>query len=414
MHRESALQMFDVEKVRKDFPMLSKMMNGKPLIYLDSAATSFPSIPVIEALTHYCREEYGTVHRAVYELVAKTTEKHNRVRAAIASFVHAAEEEEIIFTKGTTEGINLVASSFGARFLSPGDEILIPVATHHANLIPWQFLAERKGVVLKEIPINEEGEIILEKLEALFSSHTKLMALPHVDNVTGTIHPIEKITEMAHSYGVRVLVDGAQAAAHLLIDVQKLGADFYLFSGHKMYGPTGVGALYGKRELLEEMPPYQGGGDMVDKVSFYKTSFQPIPLKFEAGTPPIGSILALGAAVEYLEGIGREGVFAWERELLEEATEKIKDFKGITIIGNAKEKGAIISFTVKGVHPLDLGTILGLKGIAIRTGSLCAQTTLKRFGVDSLARISFGIYSTRQEIDQFIHALKETLVILKT
>lgn len=403
---------FDIERIRKEFPMLSKKMNGKPLVYLDSAASSLPCCAAIDRLLSYYREEYGTVHRAVYELVTHSTEQYQKVRSTVAHFVHA-REEEIIFTKGTTEGINLVASSFGKRFLSAGDEVLIPIATHHANLIPWQFLSQERGVLLKEIPVNGEGEILLDQLEALFSSHTKLVALPHVDNVTGVVHPIHTIAKMAHDRGAKVLVDGAQAAAHLPIDVEQLGADFYLFSGHKIYGPTGVGVLYGKREWLEEMAPYQGGGDMVDTVSFQRTTFQPIPLKFEAGTPPIGSILGLGSAIEYLEQIGKENIAVWEEGLRKEATRRLLEFEGVTLIGNAKEKGSIITFTIEGIHPLDLGTLLGLKGVAIRTGSLCAQTTLQRFEVDAVARISFGIYSTYEEIEQCFSALEEIIPLLR-
>lgn len=405
-------KVFDVWKIREDFPILKKTMNGKPLVYLDTAATAQKPSLVMSAVSEFYKQEYGTVHRAVYELAARSTEMYSAVREKVRQFLGAKEEEEIIFTKGTTESINLVAASYGRTFLKEGDEILISEMEHHSNIVPWQLLCEEKKTVLKVIPINDRGELLLDQYEKLLSEKTKLVSLTHVSNALGTINPLKKIIDRAHEFGAVVVVDGAQAAPHLPIDVQDLDADFYAFSGHKAYAPTGIGVLYGKRALLEKMPPFLGGGDMIETVTFEKSTFQPPPLKFEAGTPHIAGVYGLGLAIDYLNAIGKEAIMEWEKKLLKHATDKIQEIKGVRIIGTAAEKANLISFSIEGLHPLDLGTILGLKGIAIRTGHLCAQPLLKRFGFDALARISFGIYTTYEDIDLFVHALKEAAVLL--
>lgn len=407
------MQVFDVWRIRKDFPMLKKTMNGKALIYLDSAATAQKPYPVIQAMQRFYTEEYGTVHRAVYELAAHSTEMYTAVRGKVQKFINAAEEEEIVFTRGTTESINLVAHSFGKAFIQAGDEIIISEMEHHSNIVPWQLFCKEHGVKLNFIPINENGELRLDVFDEILSEKTKLVSIAHIANATGTINPIKEIIKRAHSVGAKVMIDGAQAASHLVIDVQDLDADFYAFSGHKMYGPTGVGILYGKQELLEAMPPFLGGGDMVEEVFMDHATFQPAPLKFEAGTPSIGQVIGLGAAIDYLESIGRESIDAWHTKLLQYATEKFSAIKGLRILGTASEKSSIISFTFDGLHPLDLGTILGLKGIAIRTGHLCAQPTLRHFGITTAARLSFGIYNTTEEVEHCVNAIQEAAVLLK-
>ncbi len=404
---------FDVWKVRKQFPMLSKMMNGRPLVYLDSAATAQKPLPVIEAMDCFYREQYGTVHRAIYEIAAHSTEMYSQVRSKIQKLIHANFEEEIIFTRGTTEAINLVAHSFGLAFLKEGDEILISEMEHHANIVPWQFLCQRQKAILRVVPIFDNGVLDLESLKNMLSEKTKLLALTHISNVLGTCNPIKEIIALAHQAGAKVLIDGAQAIPHLSIDVIDLNVDFYAFSGHKFYGPTGIGVLYGKKELLEQLPPFMGGGDMIEEVSFEMSTFQPPPLKFEAGTPSICQVIGLGAAVDYFESVGRKKILNWEQKLLSYAEEKMAAISGIHFYGKASERGSLISFTIDGLHSLDLGTILGLKGIAIRTGHLCAMPLLKRLGVKSLARASFAFYNTQEEIDLFIKATKEASILLK-
>jgi len=404
---------FDIWKVRKEFPMLAKTMNGKPLIYLDTAATAQKPNSVIETICQFYREEYGTVHRAVYEIAARSTEMYSDVRGKVQRFLHARIEDEIVFTRGATESINLVAHSFAKAFLKEGDEIIISEMEHHSNIVPWQLICEQYGASLKFIPITDCAELDLDAFKGLLSERTKLVSVAHIANATGTINPIKEIARLTHEVDAKILVDGAQAAPHLPIDVQDLDVDFYAFSGHKLYGPTGVGVLYGKKELLEELPPFLGGGDMIEEVTLEKTTFQKPPLKFEAGTPSISQVIGLGAAIDYVESIGRVPIHEWEQKLLHYATEKTSEVPGIHLYGTAREKAGIISFTIEGMHPLDLGTILGLKGIAIRTGHLCAQPVLKRFGVEALARISFGVYNTYEDVDLFIHALKEAVVLLK-
>lgn len=404
---------FNVWKVRQEFPMLQQLLHGKPFIFFDSAATTQKPRRVIEGMNRFYQEQYGTVHRSVYDFAAQATTRYNDVRQKLKEFLNAAFVEEIIFTKGTTDSINLVASSFGKGFLLPGDEVLITAMEHHSNIVPWQLICEEKGAHLKFVPINERGELVLEEFDKLLSDRTKIVSVAHIANSTGTLNPIEEIIRRAHARGAKVLIDGAQSIAHMPIDVQKLKADFYVFSGHKAYGPTGVGVLYGKKALLEKMPPYQGGGDMIDEVTLQSSTFQHPPLKFEAGTPMIAEVIGLGEAIEFIESLGRDRIASWEQDLLEYATKRLSEVKGLRIIGTAPKKGAIISFIIDGLHPLDIGTLLDIRGIAVRTGQLCAQPTLKCFNVSSLTRISFGLYNTIEEIDIFIDALKEVILLLR-
>jgi cysteine desulfurase / selenocysteine lyase len=404
---------FNVWKVRQEFPMLHQTMHGKPFIYFDSAATAHKPRCVIEAMEQFYREKYATVHRSLYDFASQATTQYNAVRKQVKDFLNAPFVEEIIFTRGTTDGINLVASSFGKAFVQQGDEIIISEMEHHSNILPWQFLCEERGAHLKVIPINDKGELLLDAYEKLLTDRTKIVAVAHMSNATGTINPLAEIIKLAHAHGAKVLIDGAQAAAHMPIDVHKLGADFYAFSGHKAYGPTGIGVLFGKRALLEKMPPYQGGGDMVETVTMRSATFQAPPLKFEAGTPMIGEVIGLGEAITFIESVGRERMAAWEKELLEHATKRLQEIKGLKIIGTADQKGGLISFSIDGVHPLDIGTLLDIRGIAVRTGQLCAQPLLQRFNLSTMTRISFGVYNTFEEVDHFIDALKEALLLLR-
>lgn len=402
-----------VRKIRSQFPMLEKTMHGKPFIYLDSAATTHKPLCVLDAMRQFYTEQYATVHRSVYDFAAQATDRYTTVRQQIQKFLNAALPEEIVFTKGTTEGINLVAHSFLRAFAQAGDEVIISEMEHHSNMVPWQMVCAERGIHLKIIPMNDRGELIMDGFDALLTDRTRLVSVAHIANATGTLNPVEQIIEKAHGRGAKVLIDGAQSIAHLEVDVQKLGADFYVFSGHKAYGPTGVGVLYGKRSLLEKMPPYQGGGDMIDEVTLEGATFQHPPLKFEAGTPPIVEVIGLGAALLFIESIGRPLIAQWEMGLLEHATQKMLTIPGLRIIGTAPRKGAIISFQIDDLHPLDIGTLLDIRGIAIRTGNLCAQPALRAFGLKQTARISFGIYNTLAEIDQFVHALKEVILLLR-
>ena len=393
---------------RDDFPFLKE----GSCIYLDSAATAQKPESVIETMRQFYSEEYGTVHRAIYSLASKATARYARARLTVKEFLNAASENEIVFTKGTTEAINLVASSFGS-LLEEKDEIIITEMEHHANIVPWQLLAERKRLILKVVPIDEEGQLDLQAYEALLTPRTKLVAVCHISNVLGTINPVEKIIALAHLRGAKVLVDGAQSAPHMSIDVQAMDADFFVFSGHKAFGPTGIGVLYGKYALLEKMPPYQGGGDMIATVTFEKTTYQNPPLRFEAGTPMIAQVIGLAAALDYITALGREAINAWTHSLLEYATAQLQEIPGLKILGTAPKKGPMITFIIEGIHSLDLGTLLDAKGIAIRTGHLCAQPVLQKFGVSSAARISFAPYNTIAEIDAFLEALSSSLLLLK-
>ena len=390
---------------RRQFPMLERKVHGKPLIYLDSAATALKPRAVIEAISRFYAEEYGTVHRAIYAMAAGATERYNEVRAQVARFIGASSAEQIIFTKGTTEAINLVAHSFGKAFIHAGDEVIITEMEHHANIIPWQQMCEERGAHLRIVPIDDQGCLRLDELAKLLSKSTKMVAVTHMSNVLGTINPIKAIVEMAHSLGAKVLVDGAQAAAHIPVDVEDV--DFYAFSGHKLFGPTGIGILYGKKELLDLLPPYQTGGDMIEQVTWEKTTFQAPPLKFEAGTPLIASVMGLGAALSFVEKIGMEAIEEHGKRLLKIATEQLQQVPGVRIIGTAEEKGPIITFTMEGVHPLDAAALLDLKGIAIRSGHLCAQPLLRRFGLTSAMRVSLAPYNTREEVAFFTDALRQ-------
>lgn len=395
----------DISQFRADFPMLKKSMHGKPLVYLDSAATAQKPEFVIETIASFYREHYGTVHRAVYELAIESSTRFEKVREQTRAFLNAEKASEIIFTRGTTESINLVSSSFGKAFINPGDEMIITEMEHHSNIVPWQMMCEERGAVLKVVPFNDQGVLDLDAYHQMLSSKTQFVSIAHISNTLGTVNPIKEMIKSAHDVGAYVLIDGAQAAPHRPVDVQALDADFYVFSVHKAYGPTGIGVLYGKEALLNAMPPYQGGGDMIETVTFEKTTYNVLPLKFEAGTPLIAEVMGLGAALEYLQKIGMESVHQWERELLGYASERFREFPKVRIIGEAPEKGGIISFTVEGVHPLDIGTMLDLKGIAIRTGHLCAQPVMRHYGVTALSRISFGLYTTKQDLDLFFTSL---------
>ena len=402
--------MIDNREIRKEFPFLDSLDN--PLIYLDSAATSQKPRSVVDTMSQFFLKEYATVHRAVYPLAAESTARYDAVRESVQAFIGASDSSEILFTRGTTEGINLVASSFGKAFINEGDEILLSETEHHSNIVPWQMLCLDRKAILKVIPVDDNGEILLDAFKAMLSSKVKMVSLAHIANSTGVIHPISEVIHLAHSCGAKVLIDAAQSISHLPIDVQQLDADFVVFSGHKLYGPTGVGVLYAKKHLLEQMPPYQGGGDMIKTVSFEKTTYQEAPLKFEAGTPSIAEVIGLGVSLEFLSRIGLSQIEAWEKKLVEYALLKLASIPEVKLLSQTKNKSAIISFNCVGCHPLDIGTLLGLRGIAVRTGHLCAQPALKRLGVSSTIRISFAIYNTFEEIDQFALALKETIKTL--
>ncbi len=405
--------MVDFSKLREDFPLLKTKMHGKPLVYLDSAATAQKPNCVIDAITDFYQNHYGTVHRAIYELSSFATHKYEETRAKVAKFLNAKKNEEIIFTRGTTESINMVAYSFGKAFINKGDEILISEMEHHSNIVPWQMLCEDRGAVLKVIPMNDLGEINLENYALLLNAKTKLVAITHVSNALGTVNPIKEMIQMAHQMGAKFLVDGAQSAPHMKIDVQDLDADFFVFSGHKLYGPTGIGILYGKEELLNAMPPYQGGGDMIEKVTFEKTTYNTLPLKFEAGTPLIAEVMGLNAAIDYINNIGIEAIYAHEHDLLVHATSRMEEISEVQILGQAANKGAILTFVADGIHSLDIATLLDLQGIAIRSGHLCTQPVMRHFGITSTARASFALYNSKDEIDFFIQALKTSIQQLK-
>ncbi len=400
---------YDVKMIRKEFAELTQFMQKKPLVYLDSAATTLKPKRMVETLKKFYLEEYATVHRGVYQISQKATDRYHETRKAIQEFIQAKSPDEIIFTRGTTDSINLVAYSFGEICLSKGDEILISQSEHHSNLVPWQMLCQRKGAFLKMIPIHEKGEIKFEEFEKLLNSKTKIVAIAHIANSTGTQHPIEKMIKKAHEYKAKVVIDGAQSIAHLPINVQQLDADFYAFSSHKLYGPNGVGVLYGKKELLEKMPPVQGGGDMIDWVTFEKTTYQPPPQRFEAGTPTIAEVIAFKDSLEFVKTLGMENILIHEKALLQKLTLEMEKIPGIRMIGQAKEKGAILSFVVENEHPLDIGTFLDLEGIAVRTGHHCAQPTMEFFKIPGTVRVSFGVYNTPEEVDFFVASLKKVM-----
>ena len=398
---------FDVEAARRDFPILQQQVYGHPLVYLDNAATSQKPRAVIDAISRYYESGNANIHRGVHFLSEHATEEHEAARRTVQAFLNAADKREIIFVRSATEAINLVAQSYGRKHVGAGDEVLITAMEHHSNIVPWQILCEEKDATLRVLPINERGELRLEELPKLLTPKTKLVAVTHVSNALGSINPIRKIVEMAHSLNIPVLVDGAQAVPHLKVDVQQLDVDFYVFSGHKVYGPTGIGVLYGKRALLEAMPPYQGGGDMIRSVTFEKTIYNDLPYKFEAGTPNIGGAIGLGVAIDYVTRLGIDNVAAHEHELLVYGTEALTAIPGIRLIGTAADKAAVISFVMEGIHPHDIGTILDREGIAIRTGHHCAQPVMQCFGVPATARASFALYNTRQEIDVLVKGIQK-------
>ena len=402
---------WDVEKIRRDFPVLSQTVNGNPLRYLDNAASSQVPQAVIDRGAKYLREEHSNIHRGVHYLSQHATTAYEAAREKIKRFINAREAKECIFVRGCTEGINLVASSYGRKFVNQGDEIIVSQMEHHANIIPWQMLAEERGARLKVIPMNERGELIIEEYENLLNERTKMVAVSHVSNSLGTINPVKEMIATAHKFGVPVLVDAAQSVPHFPVDVQDLDADFLTFSGHKMYAPTGSGVLYGKREWLDQMPPYQTGGGMIRTVSFEKTTFAPIPEKFEAGTPAIAANIGLGAAIDYLNSIDFAAAAQYEHELLEYATEKLSKIEGVRIIGTAREKASVLSFTVETAHPHDVGTILDQSGIAVRAGHHCAQPVMQFFKVPATARASFAFYNTREEVDALCEAVEKVIEV---
>lgn len=394
--------MLNIEEIRKDFPILSRTVYNRPLVYLDNAATTQKPRAVVEAMTDEYYSVNANVHRGVHYLSQQATELHEQARANVQEFINARSEAEIIFTRGTTESLNLVAFSFGEAFLKEGDEVLVSVMEHHSNIVPWQMLRDRRGIVLKVIPMTDEGEIDLEAYKNLFSPRTRLVCIAHVSNVLGTVNPVKEMTAIAHANGAKVLVDGAQSVPHRRVDMQDIDCDFLTFSGHKIYGPTGIGVLYGREELLEKMPPYQGGGEMIARVSFEKTTYERLPFKFEAGTPDYVGSHALAVALDYVRRIGQDEIAAHEADLTRYAMEQLSLIPEMKIYGTAREKDAVISFNVGNIHPLDLGTLLDRLGIAIRTGHHCAQPLMARCGVESMARASFALYNTRAEVDTLV------------
>ena len=389
----------DVQRLREDFPILRQTIHGKPLVYLDNAATTQKPRQVLDAIAHLYSSDYANIHRGVHQLSERSTKQYEDGRAKAQKFLGAADQKEIVFVRGATEGINLVAQTYGRVHVGAGDEILISAMEHHSNIVPWQMLCEEKAAFLRVAPIDDTGELLLDEFERLIGPRTRLIAVAHVSNALGTINPVRRIVDLAHSRGVPVLIDGAQAAPHMPVNVRELDYDFYVFSGHKLYGPTGIGILYGKARLLEEMPPYQGGGDMIRSVTFEKTTFNAVPYKFEAGTPDIAGVIGLSAAIDYVSRIGMENIANYESDLLSYATGKLSAIPGLRLIGTAKEKAAVLSFVLDGVHPHDVGTILDRQGIAVRTGHHCAQPVMERFGIPATARASLAFYNTREEID---------------
>lgn len=401
--------MYDIYQIRKDFPILSREVYGKSLVYLDNSATTQKPRIVVDAIANEYYSENANVHRGVHFLSQQATELHESARAKIAKFLNASSPSEIVFTRGATEGLNLVASSFGEAFLKEGDEVIISAMEHHSNIVPWQLLEMRKGIKIKVIPITEDGELRVDEYEKLFDERTKLVSVTHVSNVLGTVNPVKKLATIAHSHNVPILIDGAQSVPHIKVDVRDMDCDFYAFSGHKIYGPTGIGALYGKAEWLEKLPPYQGGGEMIKNVHFGHTEFEDAPLKFEAGTPDYVGSHSLATAIDYVESLGLDNIAAHEHELLEYATKRLESIPGMRIFGKAKNKSAVISFVVGNIHPLDLGTLLDRLGIAIRTGHHCAQPLVESLGVQSVARVSFGLYNTLKEVDALFNGIERVM-----
>lgn len=404
---------FDVARVRADFPILATRVHGKPLVYLDNAATTQKPRAVIDAVVRYYESQNANVHRGVHSLSETATEKYEAARVKVQHFLNARDPREIVFVRGTTEGINLVASSWGRKNVGEGDEIVISAIEHHSNIVPWQMLCAERGAKLRIIPANDRGELLLDEYGKLLNDRTKLVAIGHVSNALGTVNPIAEMIATAHQRGIPVLVDGAQGVPHMKVDVRALDVDFYVFSGHKMFAPTGIGVLYAKQAILEAMPPYQGGGDMILSVTFEKTTYNELPYKFEAGTPHIEGVIGLGAAIDYLGAIGLDAIASYEHELLLYATEQLSQIEGLRFIGTARAKASVVSFTLDSVHPHDIGTIVDQEGIAIRTGHHCAQPLMMRFGVPATARASLALYNTREEIDALAKAIRKTIEVFR-
>lgn len=406
------VKLLDIDTIRADFPLLKREMHHQPIIFLDSAASSQKPTAVIERMNYYYKNQHANVHRGVYQLSQEATDAFEAARRATQSFINAASDREIIFTRGTTEGINLVASSFGRKYLKEGDEVLISAMEHHSNIVPWQLICEQTGAQLKVIPVNNKGELIMEEYDRLLSKRTKIVAVVHISNTLGTINPVKTIIDKAHARNIPVLLDGAQSTPHQKVDVQALDADFFVFSAHKMLGPTGMGILYGKECWLDAMPPYHGGGEMIKTVTFEKTTFNELPFKFEAGTPDIAGAVGLHAAIDYMEQIGHEAIQAHEAELLAYGTAQLEQIEGLRIIGTADKKASVISFIVEGTHPYDIGAILDQQGIAVRTGHHCTQPLMDQYGIPGTVRASFALYNTKEEIDKLAAGLRRALKML--
>jgi cysteine desulfurase/selenocysteine lyase len=404
---------FDVYEVRKDFPILEKTVNGNPLVYIDNAATTQKPKAVIESHVDFYLHHNANIHRGAHQLGTESTEAYDEAREKVRRFINAPESREIIFTRGATESINLVTSTYGRRFIGEGDEIIISTMEHHANIVPWQILCGEKNSVLRIIPITDSGEIIMDEYVKLLNDKTKFVSVAHVSNTLGTINPVKEIIRLAHERNIPVLIDGAQAVPHMKIDIQDIGCDFYAFSGHKMFGPTGIGVLYGKAELLEAMPPYQGGGDMISHVSFEKTTYNEIPTKFEAGTPNIAGAIGLGISIDYLNNLDFKLLEEHEKDLMNYATDKLKNIPGIRFIGTAKNKASVVSFVIEGLNSLDIGIMLDTMGIAVRTGQHCTEPLMSRYGITGTVRASFALYNTKEEVDLFVAGLKKVIGILK-
>ena len=398
-------------KIKSDFPTLDQKINGKQLVYLDNAATTQKPYTVIEAVDKYYKNTNSNIHRGVHTLSQKATEKYENTRLKIANFINSDSEKEIIFVRGATEAINLVANCYVRPLLNSNDEIIISQMEHHANIVPWQMICDEKKAKLKILPMNQNGELLVDELENMINKNTKFISMNHVSNSLGTINPIKKIVQLAHKNKIKIMVDGAQAVQHIPVNMKEIGADFYCFSGHKLYAPTGIGVLYGKKELLDEMPPYQGGGDMIKSVTFEKTVYNEVPQKFEAGTPNISGVIALGTAIDYIINIGIENIADHEKELLEYATKEISKVKGITIIGNAENKASVLSFTIEGIHPHDIGTIMDSEGVAIRAGKHCTDPVMDFYCIPATARASFAIYNTKDDVEKLVNSVKKTIEV---
>ena len=398
--------MYDINKVREDFPILSRQIYGKPLVYFDNGATTQKPLCVLDAMRNEYLNVNANVHRGVHYLSQQATDLHEAARETVRKFINAPKVEEVIFTRGTTESLNLVVSSFGDRFLSEGDEVIVSVMEHHSNIVPWQLLAAKKGIAIKVIPMTDEGDVIMEEYEKLFNEKTRIVSITQVSNVLGTINPVKEMIRIAHEHEVPVMVDGAQSTPHMKVDVQDLDCDFFAFSGHKIYGPTGIGVLYGKEKWLDEMPPYQGGGEMIESVSFEKTTFEKLPFKFEAGTPDYVATHGLATALNYVTELGLDNIFAHEQELTRYAMEQMKEIPDMRIFGTSQHKDAVISFLVGDIHPLDMGTLLDRLGIAVRTGHHCAEPLMHRLGISGTVRASFALYNTKEEVDALVAGIK--------